>query len=152
MKVGSDHREGGEEMAESKYGKYILRETGVKPHPEITAVTPALLEGLKDWGGIQHRMSWKYVSQPVILEREPHSHDFDEFLCFLGCDPLNALDFGAEAELALGREGEKHIVDASSVIFIPKGLIHCPLSFRKIGKPILFCNIYLAPKYARKLM
>lgn len=138
-------------MAESKYGKYILRETReTKPLPEMPAVTPAVLEGLKDWGGIKHRINWKYISQPVLMVKEPHSHDFDEFLCFLGCDPLNALDFGAEVELSLGKEGEKHIIDAATVVCIPKELIHCPLNFTKISKPILFCNIYLAPEYVRK--
>jgi hypothetical protein len=138
-------------MAESKYGKYILRETGgKKPPPEKSAITPAVLEGLKDWGGIQHRIDWKYVSQPVLLEKEPHSHDFDEFLCFLGCDPLNPQDFGAEVEISLGKEGEQHTIDATSVVCIPKELIHGPLNFKRVGKPILFCNIYLAPEYAKK--
>jgi hypothetical protein len=138
-------------MAASKYGKYILRGTRrKKSRGETSAVTPVVLEGLKDWGGIQHRMNWKYISQPTLMVEEPHSHDFDEFLCFLGCDPANALNFGAEIELSLGKEGEKHIIDAATIICIPKGLIHCPLNFKKIGKPILFCNIYLAPEYVRK--
>jgi hypothetical protein len=138
-------------MAESKYGKYILRGTRErKSHQEMSPVIPAPLEGLKDWGGIRHRMNWKYISKSILMVEEPHSHDCDEFLCFLGCDPANALDFGAEIELSLGKEGEKHIIDAATIICIPKGLIHCPLNFRKISKPILFCNIYLAPEYVRK--
>ena len=138
-------------MVESKYGRYILRETrGKKSRPEISAVTLAVLEGLEDWAGIKHRINWKYISQPILMVKEPHTHDFDEFLVFLGCDPTNALDFGAEVELSLGKEGEKHIIDTTTVVCIPKELIHCPLNFRKIGKPILFCNIYLAPEYVRK--
>ena len=135
-------------MAKLKYEEYILRQT--KPHPKILAATPALLEGIKDWGGIQHRMNWKHISQPNLLVKEPHSHDFDEFLCFLGSDPTNAFDFGAEVELSLGKEGEKHVVDFATIICIPKGLVHGPLNFRRIDKPVLFCNIYLAPEYARK--
>ncbi len=138
-------------MTESKYGKYILRGTEEeKSRPEISVVTPAVLEGLKDWGGIQHRLNWKYISQPTLMIEEPHSHDFDEFLIFIGGNPADVKDFGAEIELSLGKEGEKHIIDTSTVICIPKGLIHCPLNFVKISKPILFCNIYLAPEYVRK--
>ena len=138
-------------MAESKYGKYILRGTrGEKSRPELPGVTATVLEGLEDWGGIQHRINWKYISQPVLMVEEPHSHDFDEFLVFLGCDPANARDFGAEVELSLGTEGEKHIIDTATIVCIPKGLVHCPINFKKIGKPILFCNVYLAPDYIRK--
>jgi len=138
-------------MAGSKYGKYILK--GIrrkKSRSETKGVTTVALEGLKDWGGIQHRMNWRYISQPVLMVEESHSHDFDEFLCFLGLDPSNALNFGAEIELSLGKEKEKHIIDAATIICIPKGLVHGPLNFKKIGKPILFCNIYLSPEYVRK--
>jgi hypothetical protein len=135
----------------AKYGKYILKETkSKKPHPETPAVTATVLEGLKNWGGISHRMNWKYISQPVPMTKEPHSHDFDEFLCFLGGDPTKALDFGAEIELSLGKEGEKHIINTATIICVPKGLIHGPLNIRKVSKPIIFCNIYLAPEYVRK--
>jgi len=138
-------------MAGSKYGKYILKGTRrKKSRSETKGVTTVALEGLKDWGGIQHRMNWRYISQPVLMVEESHSHDFDEFLCFLGLDPSNALNFGAEIELSLGKEKEKHIIDAATIICIPKGLVHGPLNFKKIGKPILFCNIYLSPEYVRK--
>ncbi len=138
-------------MAESKYGKYILRDTGGKKvRREIPGVAPAVLEGLKDWGGIQHRINWKYISQPVLMVESPHTHDFDEFLVFLGSDAANASDFGAEVELSLGKEGEKHIINTATVACIPRGLIHGPLNFRKVDRPVLFCNVYLAPEYVRK--
>jgi hypothetical protein len=137
-------------MAGLKYSKYILKDTGGTNSQANSAVRPAVLEGLKDWGGIQHRINWKYISQPVVLENEPHTHDFDEFLCFMGSDPLNPSDFGAEIALSLGTEKEEHIINAPSVICIPGGLAHCPLNFKKVNKPILFCNVYLAPDYKRK--
>jgi hypothetical protein len=138
-------------MDESKYGKYILRDTGGnKSQPGPSAVKPAVLEGLKDWAGIQHRINWRYISQPVVMEKEPHSHDFDEFLCFTGSDPAHAEEFGAEIELSLGKEGEKHLINKPSVICIPRDLVHCPLNFKKVTKPVLFCNVYLAPEYTRK--
>jgi len=138
-------------MSETKYGKYIIRATGVeKPRPDISAVLSPVLEGIEDWAGIQHRINWKYISQPVVVVEEPHTHDYDEFLVFLASDASNAQDFGAEVELSLGEEGEKYIINTTSVVCIPKGLIHCPLNFRKISKPILFCNVYVAPEYVRK--
>jgi hypothetical protein len=138
-------------MAKTKYGKYFLKATKEKnPNPGTSAMTPIELEGLKDWGGIQHRMKWTFISQPVLMEDAPHTHDFDEFMCFFGCDPANGPDFGAEVELSLGKEGEKQIINSPSIVCIPKGMVHCPVNFKKISKPILFCHIYLAPEYVKK--
>jgi hypothetical protein len=138
-------------MEESKYGKYIKRGTaGKEPGPETTGVTSAVLESLDDWKGIQHRINWGYISQPALLVEEPHSHDFDEFLFFLGSNPADPKDFGAEIEISLGKEGEKQIVDTATVVCIPKGMVHCPLNFKKIDKPVLFGYIYMSPEYARK--
>ena len=136
------------EMAESEYGKYILRDTGGKKLG--AGVTAPVLEGLEDWAGIQHRIKWRYISQPNVLVDEPHTHDYDEFLVFLANDASNAEDFGAEVELSLGEEGEKYIINTTSVVCIPKGLVHCPLNFKKIDKPIVFCNVYVSPEYVRK--
>ncbi len=138
-------------MVGSKYNKYILKGTSEeKPNPETTQAKPVVLDGLKDWGGVEHRISWKYISQPSILVNEPHSHDFDEFLVFLGCNPASPRDFGAEIEILLGAEGEKHIINTTSVVCLPKGLIHGPISLNKMIKPVLFSVIYLASDYIRK--
>ncbi len=137
-------------MATTKYGKYILRpakETDTRS--ETSAVTPVTLEGLKDWGGIQHRMKWSFILEPVLLVEAPHSHNFDEILGFYGCDPAHERDFGAEIELSLGREGEKQVINTPTIVCIPKGLIHCPINFKTVTKPILFCRIYTAPEYVR---
>ncbi|MBN1190095.1 MAG: hypothetical protein JXA46_10115 [Dehalococcoidales bacterium] len=138
-------------MAESTFGKYILKATKEKnSFAETAAVKPVELDGLKDWGGIQHRLKWAYISQPNLMVDTPHSHDCDEFICFFGCDPTNKSDFGAEVELCLGTEREKQVINAPTIVCIPKGLVHCPLNFVKITKPIMFCRIYNTPQYPRK--
>jgi hypothetical protein len=138
-------------MTKTKYGKYILKAIrGENAHHETSATIPVVLEGLKDWGGIKHRMKWAFITQPILLENEPHSHDCDEFLCFLSCNPVNEHDFSAEVELSLGQEGEKQIIESPTIVCIPRGLVHCPLNFKIINKPVLFCHIYLSPEYVRK--
>ena len=65
-------------MDTTKYGKYILTEQGgSRPEPG-SGVTPVLLEGIKDWGGIHHRMKWKFVTAPGVMVDTPHRHDFDD--------------------------------------------------------------------------
>jgi len=68
----------------------------------------------------------------------------------MGGNPLDVEDFGVEAEILLGEEGEKHEIDAPTVVHIPKGLMHGPLKFKRVDKPIVFLDIFLAPKYIRK--
>jgi hypothetical protein len=134
-------------MDDLKYSKYVLKGSSVE---KPASGKSALLEGLQDWGGVEHRIGWKYISQPELLADQPHSHSFDEFLVFLGHNPASPRDFGAEIEFALGEEGEKHILNTASVICIPKGLIHGHLSIKRLIKPILFSHIYMAPEYVRK--
>jgi hypothetical protein len=43
-------------------------------------------------------------------------------------------DRGGEIELWL--EDEQHIITRSSLVFIPKGLRHCPLRIRRVDRPI----------------
>jgi hypothetical protein len=134
-------------MTETSYGEYILKG---KAEEKPDSGKPVVFEGLKDWGGVGHRISWKYISQPSLLAMGPHSHDFDEFLILLGSNPASPRDFGAEIEISLGEEGEKHVINSTSVICLPKGLIHGPLRVNRMIKPVLFSIVYLAPEYIRK--
>jgi hypothetical protein len=65
---------------------------------------------------------------------EPHSHDYDEVIAFFGTNPNDPYDLGAEVELWLG--DEKHIIKKSSLVFIPAGLKHCPLTFLRVDRPV----------------
>lgn len=75
--------------------------------------------------------------------KDTHKHDFNQLLCFMNGDMLNIRDFGGEVELSLGEEGEKHIINTTTIVNIPAGLPHCPLNFKKIDRPIIFPEIML---------
>ncbi len=77
----------------------------------------------------------------------PHTHDFDEVLGFLGSDPSDPRDLGGEVELWLG--DERHILTRSCMVFVPKGLKHCPLIIRKADKPIFHFSVGPSSKYQR---
>ena len=79
--------------------------------------------------------------------KEPHAHDFDQFLHFYGADSQNIKDFDAEVEISLGEEGEKHIITEPTVLHIPKDTIHCPINFKVVKKPLIFMNVALTPYY-----
>ena len=133
-------------MAETKYGKYILRE----PISEGMVAEIVNLSGEKDFGGLPFSIGWSSWSEPIFVNKETHKHDFDQVLMFLGGDPMNVRDFGAEVDICLGEEQEKHTIDTTSIVYIPKGLPHLPLNYRKIDKPFVLFNMYFSPSYIKQ--
>lgn len=70
-----------------------------------------------------------------LLKHDEHVHEFDEMIGFLGSDPDDPYDLGAEIEIGIG--GELHRLTRSSVIFMPGGLRHLPLSIIELHRPVL---------------
>ena len=63
-----------------------------------------------------------------------HVHSFDEIIAFFGTDPDNKYNLYGEVEFWV--DGEQFILHESSMFFIPRGTMHCPLIVRKVDKPI----------------
>ena len=144
-------------MAGSKLEKYFRKSvvTTKTPHPEVTA--PRL--GLKSdeiFGNMNFSMSWWAITEPFQMVDEHHAHDFDQYLIFVGGGLSNMTDLGGEVELTLSEDGvnkETFLITEATNVFIPKGLYHCPLNFKKINdpkKPILFHDLFFSPEYKRK--
>ena len=96
---------------------------------------------------VNFSMAWRYIKEPILFDRIPHSHKFDEFLCFLGGNLEDIFDFDATIELSMGKEGEICLIEQATVVHIPAGLVHTPLTFKRIAKPVLFRRIALTPDY-----
>lgn len=76
----------------------------------------------------------------------PHVHPtYNECLLFFGHDTDNLDYLGAEMEIALGKEQEKHTFNTPSIVILPLGLPHCPLVTRKVEKPFGHGHIILGP-------
>ena len=134
-------------MAKSEYGKYIFRE----PRGQIEQDGKIVFDGLRvssDQVGVACNVLYSAITREHIMVDKPHMHDFPHFLGFLGSNPLDLYDFDAEVEFYLG--GEKHIIDATSIVFVPAGVSHCPLNFKRLGKPIMFMEVMLTSEYKRK--
>jgi len=80
---------------------------------------------------------------------EGHRHAVAEFLYFIGGDPMNFNEFGAEVEFTLGegKDAEIHIITNTTWVYVPANLMHCPLNFKRVDKPIMFGHIMFAPTY-----
>jgi hypothetical protein len=139
-------------MAEMKTAKYIR--TGVtRPsrHTEVTAPI-LILTSDEEYGNLGFSMYWQCVPQSFEMVKEHHKHDFPQYLCFFGSNPNNMLDLGGEVELTLSEDGvnlEKHVITEATTVYIPSGVYHCPLNFKRVDKPIIFIDLYFAKKYQR---
>ncbi|MBN1567005.1 MAG: hypothetical protein JXA73_04105 [Acidobacteria bacterium] len=120
-----------------KFSKHILTKKLIREIPYYTGKSIVAHDGELN---AECSMGYHCISKPISFDL-PHSHDFEEMLCFIGGDPTNILDLGAEIEFTLG--GEKHSITKAAVVSIPKGLVHCPIVFRKVKKPIVFLEVSL---------
>jgi hypothetical protein len=137
-------------MTENKYAKYIIKEPRMRPpHVEITKPIVSFNRGRTDFPEVKFSINWEVIEVPFVMEKAGHTHDWDQLLCFLGGNSNDFFDFGAEIEFFMGEEAERYIINTTSLIYVPRGLVHGPLEFTKVNKPILFNNIVLSASYGR---
>lgn len=133
-------------MGETKYGNLI--KTGlIKDIPHYTGYSVVAHDGEL---GNECSIGYHCITKPMSFDR-PHAHDFAEMLCFIGGNPLDIRDLGAEVEFCLGEgEGqEKHLITTTSVVSIPPNLTHCPITFTRVEKPVIFLEISLTSLYPK---
>jgi hypothetical protein len=135
-------------LSENKYSKYVIREPRMRPpHAEITHPIVSFNRGRSDIPDTNFSINWEVISRPFVMEKSGHTHDWDQLLCFIGGNSQDFFDFGAEIEIYL--EDERYFINTTTLVWVPKGLVHGPLEFKKINKPIMFNNIVMAAKYGR---
>ena len=82
------------------------------------------------------------VIRKETLESFPHfHHSIEEYLMFSGQDLCNFFDFDAEIELWIGKDlnnMEKHVITKPTIVRIPPYTWHCPLEYKRVGKPVYF--------------
>ncbi len=150
-------------MAELKHSNLIVTDTKELP-PEVVAKARERMKNTKstveatrllwlddemvDGATFYMECLWLWSGSVEGTTEEPHLHDFDEIIGFAGSSRENPNDLGGEIELWL--EDEQHILTKSCLVFIPAGLKHCPLIFRRIDSPIFFFTIGNKSTYGRE--
>ena len=92
-------------------------------------------------------MDFTSITKSQMME-VPHTHHCaDEYIVLATADFNNFYDgFDAEIDIWLGDDPERlelFTITEPVIIRIPPKLYHCPINFRRIGKPVLFSAIYL---------
>jgi len=145
-----------------KYAKYIFYDIKPVP-PEMAAMIKQMqeksqstvegtrvvdLDTTRAEGAPYMDFVWLWKGSAKGYSEEEHTHNFDEVIGFIGSkgqqDPR---DLGGEMEVWLG--GEKYLISKSCLIFVPKGLKHCPIRFNRIDSPIFFFTFGMATQYSR---
>ncbi len=138
-------------MTEKKYEKYFLKEPwGVSIHEP--GPDEPLYIGLGQFSPVENwdesiSQVLRPIYKPCVILDKKHQHSCAEFLYFIGGDPMNFKEFGAEAKLSMGEEEEKYLINTTTWVYIPAGVLHCPLEFTVVDKPIMFGHVMFASSW-----
>ena len=129
-------------MAERKYEKYIMTDY---PGPVPTEGGGPTFQHMFELnnkiipGAFHIHCSWISPGpNPGVYPAHIHPND-DELIGFIGTNPDDMYDLGAEAELWM--DDEQYIITRSFLAFLPKNLVHCPLTVRDVKRPIFHFDI-----------
>jgi len=133
-------------MPKKDYSKYLVKKPAyeVKPSFEVKGRRPAMtLMSNNLIPGTNMYIETGWVSgmpdpNPHIHE---HTHDYDEIVIHLGMDPQNQEELGGEIEFMVG--GQPLKIDKTSAVYVPKGVKHGPLTWKKYSKPHLELTIMI---------
>jgi hypothetical protein len=134
-------------MAKSKYDKFILREPLGQLSRDGKVVFDGFL-GMPQQLNTKLQLLYSIVTKAHVNEATPHIHDFPIVMSFIGADSKNIKDFDAEIEFYIG--GEKQVITTTAIVSVPAGIAHCPLIFKRIGKPVVFLECMLTDNYQRR--
>ena len=70
-----------------------------------------------------------------------HTHDYDEIVLHIGTDPNDQEDLGGEIEFVV--DGRPLLIDKTSSVFVPKGVKHGPLTWKRFTRPHLEMTIMI---------
>jgi len=142
-------------MASTKYGKYFLKEPWgipVRANTDPNAPTYIGIGQEKPVEGWDEPLTQvlRPIYRPYLMIPKAHQHNCAEILYFIGGNPMDFKDFGAEVELVMGEgsEAETYTITSTTWVYVPKNLPHCPLNFKRVDRPIMFGHIMFAPTYA----
>jgi len=138
-------------MAETKYGKYFIREL----EPKKARGPGALIARLDDEVIKGSNFYFVFLMPEIPAPKElvghpPHIHKDAELLFHIGTNPDDPTDLGAEVELCMGPEMERHIITKSCVVYIPPGFIHCPWQPLRTYRPWVFIEVNQGPLHTEK--
>ena len=106
-------------------------------HPAMTLMSSNLIPDIK----LYIEAGWVTGMPDPATHIYEHTHDYDEIVIHVGTDPDNREELGGEIEFMM--DGQSLTIDKSSAIFVPKGVKHGPLTWKRFDKPHIEMTIML---------
>jgi hypothetical protein len=139
-------------MANKKYQQLVFSDFKENMDLPFISKPQAYFRGESQIPGANMNFGWQLFIKPILLEKEPHTHDAHEYLIFLGHDTADFFSsFDAQIDLFLGEEKEQYLIDKPTIVYIPPNMVHCPLNFRVINKPVLFTALLQTPVFTKTM-
>jgi hypothetical protein len=134
-------------MTLDKYSKYVVTKPDYegdidipakgRQNPAMTIMSNKLVPGSNTYMEID--WVWDMPSpNPHIFN---HAHNFDEILLHIGSDYEHPEELGAEIEVVV--EGKTLTINRCCGLFLPAGIRHGPLTWKKVTRPHLEIAIML---------
>ena len=128
-------------MIESKYEKYIVRKAVELDASAREIFSSDLMPNAKT------KIEYLYITADTTIgtgeDFPPHKHEYEEIFLFLGTDPQDTANLGAEVEFWLGQgdEREKVVINTSSAIYVAPGVVHFPQTWKNVKRPVMLMII-----------
>jgi hypothetical protein len=167
-------------MAETKYGKYFIDHDNEKwrwpteRRPVMSRMDDSVAKGSyfylihwmfpteggttgfgvtnpKDADAARVRFgSSDLVFTHPMAGHPPHIHKDAELLFHIGTNPDDPMDLGAEVQMYMGPEMERHVFNRTCCIYIPPNFIHSPWKPLKTTRPWIFIEVNQGPVHTEK--
>ncbi|MBN1189172.1 MAG: hypothetical protein JXA46_05410 [Dehalococcoidales bacterium] len=134
-------------MAEKKYGQYV------KPLVFKDNGPGSYRQGMlmdSDFLGMDARIEFgAYWAAGKMGGKStgPHTHDYNQLMFWFGGDTSDMGELGAEVELCLGPEPEKHMITSSTAVYVPAGFPHFPANIIRMDKRFIFMTVSCSGRY-----
>jgi hypothetical protein len=110
-----------------------------RQYPTMTVMSDDLVPGVNTY----IEMGWIYEMpkpNPHIFEHR-HREGCREIVLHIGSDPDNPEDLGAEIEFVV--DGQPLVFDTTGGVYVPEGVKHGPVTWKKVIRPHLQMAIVL---------
>ena len=91
--------------------------------------------------GANYHVGFQIFTAANDMEQAHFHQGADEYIFFMGADPMNIFDFDCQVDFYIGDDPdhmELHKITKPTVVRLPPTVWHSPILFREMKKPVLF--------------